>query len=410
MIYEISLFPDALFHPAAPLQKLLDGFANEAGPYLFLIHPVFGTVAYSCPTKSVWPGIEPGKTVSDLYQFIAEIVVPGESHHLAQFWNKVESKEKNLMAQFVINGRQNRQGSMLGIVVYLEDWGSLWVLIPGENADHLDSMTKGFTSWKTASFWEDVQSWVCESEIESMVGNLLSAMPKTLRPMTTFWRSVRSKNYWGKIYSQNLAYRFRGDRWQRELTEERPEIRKVIEKQARRHAGVVIDGEISVCFSVYVGGIRSLGILETPVAGIKDEGLNSVNHFLHVMSRSLCKKAVDTTIRDYSYVHLALQDGHFGIDSLGVVAQVISSTHWKSFPVLPLWFDQSQNLLKSVQKIDESRYITDILFINTEGTYGCLLLADTSLEKAYKAKDKLHKATGFVIEDPVRLGNYIKNQ
>ena len=410
MIYEISLFPDALFHPAAPLQKLLDGFANEAGPYLFLIHPVFGTVAYSCPTKSVWPGIEQGKTLSDLRQFLAEIVVPGESPHLARFWKQVESKEIELMDQFVINGGQNRLGSMLGIVVYQEDWGSLWVLIPGENADHLESVTKGFASWKTASFWEDVQSWVCESEIESMVGVLLSAMPKTLRPMTTFWRSSRSKNYWGKIDSQNLAYRFRGDRWQRDLTEESPEIRKVIEKQARRHAGVVIDGEISVCFSVYVGGIRSLGILQAPVEGIKDEGLNSLNHFLHLMSRSLCKKAADTSIRDYPYAHLALQGGHFGIDSLGEVAQVLSSTHWKSFPVLPLWFDQSKNFLDSVQKIDENRYITDILFLNSEGTYGCLLLADTSLEKAYKAKNKLHKATGFVLEDPVRLSHYIQNR
>lgn len=227
--------------------------------------------------------------------------------------------------------------------------------------------------------------------------------------MTTFWRTTRTKTYWGKFEFQNLSYRFRGERWQRDLMEERPEIRKVIEKHARRHAGVIIDGETSVCFSVYVGGVRSLGILQIPVERIREAGLNSLNNFLQQMSRSLCERAAKTVLREYHYARLTLQDGHFGIESLGEIAQVLFPTHWKTLPVLPLWFDQSKNLLESVQAIDSYRYITDILFLNSERTYGCLLLADTPMEKAGTAKNKLQKATGFIMEDPVPLKDYLEN-
>lgn len=152
MIYQFSLFPDALFQPAEPLQKILDAFANDAGSYFFLIHPVYGIVLYSSPTKRIWSEIEPGKTVADYKQFMGDCSLPGESHHLALFWEKVESKENDLMDQFVVKRGQNRPGNLLGVAVYQEEWGSLWVLIPAENSEHLDSMTRGFASWKNPVF------------------------------------------------------------------------------------------------------------------------------------------------------------------------------------------------------------------------------------------------------------------
>jgi hypothetical protein len=409
MIYQISLFPGALFQPVEPLQKVLDAFANDAGSYFFLIHPVYGIVLYSSPTKRIWPEIEPGKTIGDFKQFLDDCSHPGETHHLTLFWKKVESLEDNLRDQFVVKGGQNSPGNLLGVIVFQEEWGSLWVLIPAEKSEHLESMTRGFASWKTPGFREALQSWVCESEIESIVGVLLSRMPENLRPISTFWRMIQAKTYWGKIEFQNLSYRFRGNRWQRDLMEGRPEITKVIEKHARRHAGIIIDGKISVCFSVYVGGVRSLGILQIPVEQIREAGLTSLNNFLHKMSRTLCERAAKSILKEFHYARLALQDGHFGMESLEEIAQVISPAHWKTLPVLPLWFDHSQDLSESLQLIDSYRYITDVLFLNSERTYGCLLIADTPIEKAQLAKNKLQRSTGFIMEDFVFLEDYLEN-
>lgn len=409
MIYQISHFPDALFQPVEPLQKVLDAFANDAGSYFFLIHPVYGIVLYSSPTKRIWPEIEPGKTIGDFKQFLGDCSHPGETHHLTFFWKTVESLEDNLRDQFVVKGGQNSPGNLLGVIVFQEEWGSLWVLIPAEKSEHLESMTRGFATWKNPGFREALQSWVCESEIESIVGVLLSRMPENLRSISTFWRMIQAKTYWGKIEFQNLSYRFRGNRWQRDLMEGRPEITKVIEKHARRHAGIIIDGEISVCFSVYVGGVRSLGILQIPVEQIREAGLTSLNNFLHKMSRTLCERAAKSILKEFHYARLALQDGHFGMESLEEIAQVISPAHWKTLPVLPLWFDHSQDLSESLQLIDSYRYITDVLFLNSERTYGCLLIADTPIEKAQLAKNKLQRSTGFIMEDFVFLEDYLEN-
>jgi hypothetical protein len=176
-----------------------------------------------------------------------------------------------------------------------------------------------------------------------------------------------------------------------------------------RMGGKVVDGEVAISFSVYVGGVRSLGNLSLPVSRMQEAGLSRLNLFLHDASETLCRKARETVLSEFAYSR-HLGRGGFRLETIEEIAREISPEDYRKTPVLPLWFGTDRDPVPLLKKLDHARYTTDILFVDESLRSGCLLLKNVSLDKASFVREKLLREGTVAIDPPEPLGEYLDNR
>ena len=172
-------------------------------------------------------------------------------------------------------------------------------------------------------------------------------------------------------------------------------------------AGKVVQGEVLISFSIYVGEIRSLCSFSLPAEKIPLGGGTGLNRFLHEASEVLCGKARETVLPEFSYCRHRGRRG-FRLEAIREVLRETDFGDDRTIPVLPLWFPADRDTLPLVRDLDEARYTTDILFVDEGYHSGCLLLRNVTLEKAWFVREKLLRETAMVaIDSPLSLGEYL---
>ena len=393
-------FPGALFPSVISPQKGLDALSRATGPHILLFHEKRGLVLFSPSVRSLWPGADLGQRLEDLRLFTEDGIVPAEMHHLSSFWERISKNSGDCADMFVIKAGRIRQVFMLGFCYFRFPWGRLVIIVPGENPRELGGRIADPEAWLTPSLRETLSTWMEDSDREALMGTALSSMPEDLRHMALVERHVPGSPDDSRP-GYRLSYRVRGGEWQRDAANggESPK-----EEKAVHMGGKVVDGEVAIGFSVYVGGIRSLGTLFLPLEKMPETGLARLNSFLHETSEALCLKARETALPEFSYCRHWVRGG-FRLEALREVAAELSPGDIRNIPVLPLWFPPDQDPLPLLMAIDRARYVTDILFVDEEKRAGCLLLRDVPREKAAMIREKiLRDKTRVAIDPPMTLG------
>lgn len=393
-------FSGALFPSVISVQKGLDALSHATGPHILLFHEKRGLVLFSPTVRSLWPGADPGQSLADLRLFTEDGIVPAERHHLSSFWERISKGPGDYADMFVIKAGRIRQVFMLGFVCFRFPWGHLVIIIPGETPRELGGRIANPESWLAPSLKETLSAWMEDSDREALMGVALSAIPEDLLNMALVERHVPGSPDDSRP-GYRLSYRVRGREWQRDAaTEGNPPQ----EEKPVYMGGKVVDGEVVIGFSVYVGGIRSLGTLFLPLAKMPEAGLARLNGFLHKTSEALCLKVRETALPEFSYCRY-WEPGGFRLEALREVAALLSPGDFRNIPVLPLWFPPDQDPLPLLMAIDRARYVTDILFVDEKKRAGCLLLRDVPREKAAMVRDKiLRDKTMVTIDPPMTLG------
>ena len=173
--------------------------------------------------------------------------------------------------------------------------------------------------------------------------------------------------------------------------------------------GRVVNGEVAISFSVYVGGIHSLGTLMLPVAKMADAGMTRLNLFLHSLSGTLCEKARNTVLPEFSYCRHWGRGG-FRLETIREVVAALPPESSHALPVLPLWFPADRDSLPLLKALDQARYTTDILFVDKGMHSGCLLLRNVTMEKATFVREKVLREKNLVtIDPPVTLDDFLQS-
>ncbi|MHB8370436.1 MAG: hypothetical protein ACYDBP_12260 [Leptospirales bacterium] len=406
MLFNARPFSGALLPSVLSPQKDLDALSQVVGPHILLFHDRRGLVLFPPVTKILWPEADFGRTLESFRLFTEGGVVPAERLHLEKFWKDLPQQEGTSSDKFVIKTGQIRQVTMLGLHLTRTDWGHLLIVIPGENPREIDGRLSDSRRGLSSSILEALGDYVEDSDRESLVGSLLSFMPEEFAPIAVFERTVLgSQDGWRSGY--RLFYRKRGGEWQRDAVI-LGETEAVPGKDVRM-GGKVVDGEVAIGFSVYVGGVRSLGNLSLPVSKMQEAGLSRLNLFLHDASETLCRKARETVLPEFAYSR-HLGRGGFRLETIEEIAREISPEDYRKTPVLPLWFGTDRDPVPLLKKLDHARYTTDILFVDESLRSGCLLLKNVSLDKASFVREKLLREGTVAIDPPEPLGEYLDNR
>ena len=394
-------FPGALFPSVISPQKGLDALSRATGPHILLFHEKRGVVLFSPSVRALWPGADLGRSLEDLRLFTEDGIVPAEKYHLSSFWEKISKNSGDCADMFVIKAGRIRQVFMLGFAYFRFSWGSLVIIVPGENPRELGGRIADPGGWLPLSLRETLSAWVEDSDREALMGAALSSMAEDLRNMALVERHVPGSPDDSRP-GYRLEYRVRGGEWQRDAAFGGAEPSK--EDKAVHMGGKVINGEVAISFSIYVGGIRSLGRLFLPLEKMPEAGLSRLNNFLHETSEALCLKVRETALSEFSYCRYWGRGG-FRMEALREVAVDLSPGDFRNIPVLPLWFPPDQDPLPLLRAIDRARYVTDILFVDEGMRAGCLLLRDVPREKAAMVREKiLRDKTRVAIDPPMTLG------
>ncbi|MHB8368980.1 MAG: hypothetical protein ACYDBP_04705 [Leptospirales bacterium] len=406
MLFNVRPFSGALFPSVLSPQKDLDALSQVVGPHILLFHDRRGLVLFPPVTGTLWPGIDFGRSLVDFRLFTEDGVLPGERLHLEKFWKEFP-KEAGVMAdKFVIKTGRIRQITMLGFHVARTSWGVLLIVVPGERPREIDGRLSDCERGVAAPLLEALKTYVDDSDRESLVGTLLSSMPEEFAPMAVFERTLAGPQ--GALpTSCRLSCRKRGGEWQRDAATLAESDEG--ERKESRMVGKVVNGEVAIGFSVYVGGVRSLGTLSLPVSKMPEAGLSRLNLFLHDASETLCRKARETVLPEFAYSR-HLGRGGFRLEAIEEIAREISPENSREIPVLPLWFGTDHDPAPLLKKLDHVRYTTDILFVDESLRKGCLLLKNTGLEKASFIREKLLRAGAVTIDPPKLLGEYLDNR
>jgi len=406
LLFNAHPFSGALLPSVLSPQKDLDTLSQVVGPHILLFHDRRGLVLFPPVTKTLWPEADFGRTLESFRLFTEDGVVPAERLHLEKFWKDLPQREGTSSDRFVIKTGRIRQVTMLGLHVIRTDWGHLLIVVPGENPREIDGRLSDCRRGLSSSILETLGGYVEDSDRESLVGSLLSFMPEEFAPIAVFERTVPgSQDGWRSGY--RLFYRKRGGEWQRDAVI-LGESEAVPGKDVRM-GGKVVDGEVAISFSVYVGGVRSLGNLSLPVSKMQEAGLSRLNLFLHDASETLCRKARETVLSEFAYSR-HLGRGGFRLETIEEIAREISPEDYRKTPVLPLWFGTDRDPVPLLKKLDHARYTTDILFVDESLRSGCLLLKNVSLDKASFVREKLLREGTVAIDPPEPLGEYLDNR
>lgn len=404
MLFQFPPFPEALFPSVISPQKVLDGLSLVASPHILLFHEKRGLVLFPPVLRDLWPGAELGLHLADFRLFTEDGIVPAEKHHLETFWSQFPKETGDCADMFVIKAGRIRQVFMLGFVCIRFSWGSLVIIVPGEKFRELEERISEYRKWVTPLLAETLSAWIEDSDREALMGSFLEAMPGEFRNMAVVERHVAggSDDRWP---AYRLMYRVRGGEWQRDAValEEAP----AEALQDRRMGGKVVDGEVAISFSIYNGGIRSLGTINLPVARMAEAGLTRLNLFLHDSSAFLCEKSRETVLPEFSYCRHWGRGG-YRLEEIKEVVRALPSQNPLDLPVLPLWFPPDRDSLPLLKALDQARYATDILFVDKGIHSGCLLLRNVTMEKAPFVREKLlREKTLVTIDAPIALGEYL---
>jgi len=298
MLFNVQPFSGALFPSVISPQKGLDAFPQVVGPHILLFHDRRGLVLFPPVTGTLWPEADLGRSLESFRLFTEGGVVPAERHHLEKFWKNLPLKGGTSVDKFVIKTGRIRQVTMLGFhVTRTAAWGHLLIVVPGENPQELDGRLSDCCRGLSAPLLETLGAYVEDSDKEALVGEVLSSMPEEFSQIATFERTVAGAED-GSRPRYSLFYRRRGGvaagggascgvRGKGE--EHYPHGKK-----GHKRGGVI-------SFSVYVGGVRSLGNLYVPVPKMQETGLSRLNIFLHDTSERLCRKIRETVLSEFAY-------------------------------------------------------------------------------------------------------------
>lgn len=406
MLFHSRPFSGAIFPSVISPQKVLDGLSQVASPHILLFHEKRGLVLFPPALRAFWPGAELGLGLTDFRLFTEDGIVPAERHHLESFWANFPKETGDHADMFVIKAGRIRQVFMLGLAVYRFPWGSLVIIVPGENPRELGGRISDYRKWVTPALSETVSTWIEDSDREAMMGAFLEAMPAEFRNMAVVDRHVEkgSNDRWPGYH---LRYRVRGGEWQRDVVSE--ESPPPAPPQDLRMGGKVVDGEVAISFSLYTGGIRSLGTLYLPLERMAEAGLMRLNLFLQDSSAILCEKSWETALSEFSYCRHWGRGG-YRLEAIREVVQALPAPDPQSFPVLPLWFPSDRDSLPLLKALDRARYATDILFVDKEIRSGCLLLRNVTMEKAPFVREKLlREKTLVTIDAPITLEEFLRS-
>lgn len=339
--------------------------------------------------------------------FTEDGIVPPEKHHLDAFWASRPAGRGECADMFVIKAGRIRQVFVLGLVLFQFSWGTLAIIVPGENSRELERKIAGYKGWATPLLVETMSAWVEDSDRESLTGAFLEAMPGEFRQIAIVERLVGGASDDSRP-GYRLVYRVRGGEWQRDAVSVDGSPSEAVPE--KRMGGRVINGEVAISFSVYVGGIRSLGTLLLPVAKMADTGMTRLNLFLHSLSGTLCEKARNTVLPEFCYCRHWGRGG-FRLETIReVVAALLLEESSPTIPVLPLWFPADRDSLPLLKALDQARYTTDILFVDKGIHSGCLLLRNVTMEKATFVREKILREKNLVtIDPPVPLDDFLQS-
>ena len=406
MLFSSRPFSGALFSSVISPQKALDALSQVASPHILLFHEKQGLVLFPPALRDLWPGAELGLGLTDFRLFTEDGIVPAEKHHLDSFWAGLPKEKGDCADMFVIKAGRIRQVFMLGFVYCRFPWGSLVIIVPGENPRELGGRIAGYGKWLTPALAETVSAWVEDSDRESLMGAFLGSIPDEFRNIAIVERLVVGGSD-DESPGYRLVYKVRGGKWQRDsvLLEASPPE----ESQDVRMGGKIVDGEVAISFSLYVGGIRSLGTIFLPLAKMAEAGLARLNLFLHESSVLLCEKARETVLPEFAYCRHWGRGG-YRLEEIHEVVRALPMKNPLALPVLPLWFPSDRDPLLLLTALDRSRYTTDILFVDEGIRSGCLLLHNVIAEKAAFVREKLlREKTRVMIDVPTTLGEFLQS-
>ena len=406
VLFHSRPFSGALFPSVISPQKVLDGLSQVASPHILLFHEKRGLVLFPPVLRDIWPGVELGLGLNDFRLFTEDGIVPAERQHLTDFWTNFPKEGADCGEMFVIKAGRIRQVFMLGFVVWRFSFGSLVVIVPGENSRELGGRIADYRRWMTPGLAETVTAWVEDSDRESLMGSFLDGMPAEFRNMAVVERPVAggSSDRWP---SYRLMYRMRGGEWQRDAVVLEETTPGALSRDVRM-SGKVVDGEVAISFSVYTGGIRSLGTLSLPVSRMAEAGMARLNLFLNQSSSILCEQSRETVLPEFSYCR-HWERGGYRLEEIREIVRSLPTETPESLPVLPLWFPGDRDSLHLLKAIDRARYATDILFLDKGIRSGCLLLQNVTMEKAPFVREKLlREKTLVTIDAPITLEEFLQ--
>lgn len=405
MLFNSRPFPGALFPSVISPQKVLDGLSQVASPHILLFHEKRGLVLFPPALRALWPGAELGLALTDFRLFTEDGIVPAEKHHLETFWAQIPKERGDCADMFVIKAGRIRQVFMLGFVYIRFSWGSLVIIVPGENPRELGGRISDYRRWMTPLLVETLSAWMEDSDREALMGSFLEMMPEEFRHMAIVERPV-AKGSDDRWPAYRLMYRVRGGEWQRDAVVLEAAPKETL--QARRMGGKVVDGEVAISFSIYTGGIHSLGTIDIPVARMAETGLTRLNLFLHDSSATLCEKSRETALPEFSYCRHWGRGG-YRLEAIREVVRAFPAQNTERLPVLPLWFPADRDALPLLKALDQARYATDILFVDEGIRFGCLLLQNVTMEKAPFVREKLlREKTRVTIDAPITLEEFLQ--
>ena len=406
MLFHSLPFPGALFPSVINPQKALDGLARVASPHILLFHEKRGLVLFSSTIRDLWPGADLERSLEDFRLFTEDGIVPAETHHLSTFWENLPKERGECADMFVIKAGRYRKVVMLGFVFFRFSWGGLMIVVPSENPRELGGRIASSRNWANPSLVDTVSAWVEDSDREALTGTFLGAMPEEFRKMAIVERhAAPPSDPDDSRPGYRLTYRVRGGEWQRDASlEETPPPGAAKDVRIK---GKVVNGEVAISFSVYVGGLGSLGSLSFPVEKVPEGELTWLNRFLHDTSEALCERARQTVLPEFSYCRHWGRGG-FRLEAFREMIREGTVGDDRSVPVLPLWFPADRDPLPLIKALDQARYTSDLLFVDEGLHSGCLLLRNVSMEKAAFVRNKLlREKTIVAIDPPVTLGEYL---
>ena len=395
-------FRDALFESTLFPKEETKAFLRHAGPNSAFFHPTMGLMFFSPVLRRIWPEASFGSSVESFRTLLEEDVAPAEKSHLAGFWNKFSEGVSKIGDRFALKLDRIQGAKTLGVVFFSIPTGHLLVLVPGEGPKMVSKDLDDIIRLNPWDLTHKLTEWVKDSEIESLVGHFLKSLPEEFQQSVAFVRK-------GPGGRSEIVYRFQRDRWIREILPDQGTVQIAEAFSEVRHYGKLVNGNISIHFTVFVGGIFPLGSASFPAKMLETAGLDLFNRFLHKTSTSLVVEGQRMMSADLHFCRRWSEQG-FDMDSMEEIAGLIAPERWKELVILPFWIGDADQW-SHISLLDSVRYTTDILFADQKKGLGAILLRNTDLEKARNVvRKKFLQRFPVPFGDPVTVGEFLSNR
>lgn len=411
----------ALFGSAFPPNEELESLARVSGPNMILFYQNFDVTLVSPPLRMIWPDATLESNFAGFREFIEKIVAPAEKLHLAGFWEEYERRTGEISDVFLLKSRHLWDISILGLSSFRFSWGTLLVVVPGENPGRVREVQSTFLDDKTGSSWrKGLNRWVEDSEAEFVLTHLLNSFPEEFRGPSGFLRKIEIPNSENKRQSYEIVYKFRNQKWQRDVIEEEEEATKsgtdtwkrpggpgthLAKPQVFREKGVRTGTEILINFTVFMGGVFPLGDIPVPTGALEKGGLIRINRFIREISSGVVSHAQSMTSEHYRFCRFWAENG-FSVDGLEVIARIMDPVNWKNLIVLPFW-ETGPN---SLAEIRAHCRVSDPFFLDPKKNMGLLILRDCGDYHARNVVTRhFRKRVSALVESPITVGRFLQS-